>query len=50
MLFSMILKISTNVQYQLITVMELLTVLTFRDPSAVSAEKATLVMGYHVSP
>ena len=30
--------------------MELLTVLTLRDPSAVSTEKATLVMGYHVSP
>ena len=30
--------------------MELLTVLTIRDPSAVNAEKTTLVMGYHVSP
>ena len=29
--------------------MELLTVLTIQDPSAVSAEKTTLVMGYHVN-
>ena len=50
MLVSMILQISMNVQYQLITVMELLTVLTIQDPSAVSVEKTTLVMGYHVSP
>ena len=29
--------------------MELLTVLTIQDPSAVSAEKTTLVMGYRVN-
>ena len=31
------------------TVMELLTVLTIKAPSAVSAEKTTLAMGYHVN-
>ena len=35
---------SMNVQPQLITVMELLTALTIRDPSAVSVAKATLEM------
>ena len=35
---------SMNVQPQLITVMELLTALTVRDPSAVSATKTTLEM------
>ena len=40
---------SMNVQPQLITVMELLTALTIRDPSAVSVAKTTLEMEEHVS-
>ena len=50
MLLHMILWISTNVHYQLITVLKLLNVSTIQDPSAVRAKKTTLVMAYHVNP
>ena len=44
------LQISMNVQQQLTTVMEWLTVTTIKAHSHVSAGKATLVMGYFATP